>query len=422
MKYVEPNIKDYDKAYAEFKWDVPEYYNFAWDVVDKWAEDRTKLAVVSVGPDGESFQKHSYWDLSHLSKKFARVAMDLGIKKGERVMVLLPRIPEYYIVMLGLIRIGAVPMPTPTLSTAKDIHYRINKAEAMAVVTTEEFAERVEEVEGEMPTLKIKILADGDRKGWEPMPRLMRAVRGDLKREDVPKTKSSDPFLIFFTSGTESYPKMVLHTQAYPIGHYATAYMCQDLHPTDLIWTIADTGWAKAAWGKFFGQFLLGASVLQFNQKGRFDPGKVLSIIENFGVTIFCAPPTAYRMIILDERFRKTDFSSLRHALSAGEPLNPEVIKVWREVTGLDIYDYYGQSETVAVIGNCRAFPVKYGSMGKPTLGHVVKILDDDGNEVPVGEEGNIAIRIKPERPPGLMKEYWKNPEANAKSFRGDWY
>lgn len=422
MRYVEPNIKDYDKAYAEFRWNVPEYYNFAWDSFDKWAEDRTKLALVSVGPDGESFQKHSYWDLSHLSKKFARVAMELGIKKEDRVMVFIPRIPEFYVVMLGLIRIGAIPMPTPTLSTPKDIHYRINKAEAVAVVTVEEFADRVEEVEAKMPTLKIKILADGDRKGWEPLPRLMKKVKGDLRREEVPPTKSSDPFLIFFTSGTESYPKMVLHTHSYPLGHYSTAFMCQDVHPTDLIWVIADTGWAKAAWGKFFGQFLLGASVLQYNQKGKFDPGVVLRIIENFGVTIFCAPPTAYRMIILDERFKRTDFSSLRHALSAGEPLNPEVIKAWKEVTGLDIYDYYGQSETVAVIGNCRAFPIKYGSMGKPTLGHIVRIVDDEGNELPPGQEGNIAIKIKPERPPGLMKEYWKNPEANEKSFRGEWY
>ncbi len=419
----EHNIKDYEEAYRNFKWEVPEYYNFAWDVVDKWAEDRTKLALVSVDSEGKNARYHSFWDLKIMSNKFAHILKELGIKRGERLFVMLPRVPEWYFVVLGCMKAGVIFMPTPTLSMPKDIEYRINQAEAVVAVTSAEYAERVEEVEGKCPSLKHKILVGGKRDGWLSFEEMMEKAPRQATPDDFGgKTKSSDPLLIYFTSGTESYPKMVLHTHSYPIGHWVTGYMVQDLRPTDLQWTIADTGWAKTAWGKLFPQWIHGAAVLQWNAKGRFNPKVVLEILQNYGVTVFCAPPTAYRLLILQEDLKKYDFSNLRHSLSAGEPLNPEVIKVWKDATGLEIYDYYGQTETVALLGNCPAFPIKAGSMGKPTLGHDVRIVDDDGNELPPGEEGHIALRIKPVRPPGLMKEYWRNPEANEKSFRGDWY
>ncbi len=411
----------YEEERAKWKWDVPEYFNFTWDVVDKWAEDRTKLALISVDENGDNPQYHTFWDLKILSKKFANYLREIGIKKGDKVFLLIPRIPEFYIAVLALNRIGAVFMPTPTLSTPHDIEYRVNSAEAVAAIVDHEYADRVDEARPNLPGLKHYIIIGDDREGWTRYEEVMKTASRRLEREDVEPTKSDDPFLIYFTSGTESYPKMVLHTQSYPIGHKATAYMVQDVKPTDLQWTIADTGWAKTAWGKFFPQWMYGAAVLQWYAKGRFNARIVMKILEEYGVSIFCAPPTAYRMMILQEDLKDFDFHNLRHSLSAGEPLNPEVIRVWNESTGLDIYDYYGQTETVAIVGNSKWFPIRAGSMGKPTVGFDVKIVDDDGNELPVGEEGHIAVKVNP-RPPGIMKEYWKRPEANEESFRGDWY
>ena len=411
----------YQEERAKWKWEVPEYFNFTWDVVDKWAEDRTKLALISVDENGDNPQYHTFWDLKILSKKFANYLREIGIKKGDKVFLLIPRIPEFYIAVLALNRIGAVFMPTPTLSTPHDIEYRVNSAEAVAAIVDHEYADRVDEARPNLPGLKHYIIIGDDREGWVRYEDVMKSASRRLEREDVEPTRSDDPFLIYFTSGTESYPKMVLHTQSYPIGHKATAYMVQDVKPTDLQWTIADTGWAKTAWGKFFPQWMYGAAVLQWYAKGRFNARIVMKILEEYGVSIFCAPPTAYRMMILQEDLKDFDFHNLRHSLSAGEPLNPEVIRVWKEATGLDIYDYYGQTETVAIVGNSKWFPIRAGSMGKPTVGFDVKIVDDDGNELPVGEEGHIAVKVNP-RPPGIMKEYWKRPEANEESFRGDWY
>ncbi|MDG6219872.1 MAG: AMP-binding protein [Candidatus Thermoplasmatota archaeon] len=418
----EHNVKDYDKEYAEFKWNIPENFNFAWDVVDKWAEDRTKLAMISVDNDGKSPQYHSFWDLKVESNRFANMLRDMGLKKGDKLFIMLPRIPEWYVAILGAMKIGVVFMPTPTLSTTKDINFRINQAEAVGALTSTEYADRVDEAAPECPTLKHKIILGGEKKGWHSYEHGMKKASRTLARKDVGDTHVSDHLLIYFTSGTESYPKMVLHTHRYPHGHRVTGYMIQDLKTNDLQWTIADTGWAKTAWGKLFPQWLHGSAFLQWNMTGRFNPKTVLEIIQNYGVTVFCAPPTAYRLMILEKDLKDYDFAYLRHSLSAGEPLNPEVIKVWKQVTGLDIYDYFGQTESVALLGNCPAFPIRAGSMGKPTLGHKIALVDEEGNPVPVGEEGQIVVSISPEKPPGIMEEYWKNPEGNAKAFKDGWY
>jgi acyl-coenzyme A synthetase/AMP-(fatty) acid ligase len=186
-------------------------------------------------------------------------------------------------------------------------------------------------------------------------------------------------------------------------------------------WTLADPGWAKTAYGKLFGQWIIGATVLQWNTSGKFDTLIALRVLEKYGVSVFCAPPTAYRMII-QENLKGFVFPKLRHSLSAGEPLNPEVIRVWKEATGLEIYDYYGQTETVPLVGNMRAFPIRPGSMGKMIPGHLVAIVDEDGTVLPDGEEGHIAVRTAPQKPPGIMTAYWKNEEGNKKAFRGGWY
>ena len=420
MADVTPNMTDYEETYRDFKIEVPELFNFGFDVIDKWAEDHTKLALVSVDPDGENARRHSFWDLKVLSNKFANLLRGLGVGKGERAFVMLPRIPEWYVAALGMMKLGVIPMPATTLCTPHDIEYRLNRAEASVAITDPENAAKVEEIAANCPSLKHIIMMDGDKRGWvnwdEELPKL------SARLEDVEPTRSDDPLLIYFTSGTVGPPKMVLHTQAsYAISHTVTAKFWQDLKPTDLHWAISDTGWAKMAYGKLFGQWTQGAAILQHNARGRFDSDLTLRILEKYGVTSFCAPPTAFRMMVLGD-LKKYDLGSLRHCTGAGEPLNPEVMKVWEDGTGLTIYDGYGQTETVLLVGNFRCMPVKPGSMGKPVPGAHVAIVDEDGNELSAHEEGQVAVRVRPHRPVGLMKEYWKDLEAMDGAFRGDWY
>ena len=410
----------YEILYKNFKWNVPEYYNFGFDVVDQWAEDRTKLALISIDRTGKRDRYHTFYDLSVSSNQFANVLRNMSIKKGNRVLVILQSVPEWYEAIIGMFKLGVIPMPGTVLLTSKDIEYRVNRAEACMVITDMDHADRVDGIRDKCPTLKHLMLIDGKRKGWSNFDEKMDKVSRELSQEEVGKTRSSDPMLIYFTSGTTGHPKMVLHTHSYPLGHEVTAKFAQALTKYDLHWTISETGWAKAAWGKLFGQMLVGAAVIQWELPGRFDADGLLRAMEKYGVTSFCAPPTVYRLLI------QMDLSKynlkLRHSMSAGEPLNPEVIKVWKETFGLEIYDFYGQTETVCVLSNYPFMPIKYGSVGKPTPGHDVRIVDDDGNELKSSEVGNIAIYLGDERPPGLFKEYWKDEEIMGKSFRGDYY
>jgi len=415
-----PNMTDYQKTRKEFKLEVPEYFNFGFDVVDKWAEDRTKLALVIAGEMGERIEKYTFYEIKVLSNKFANILKEKGIKKGDRVLVMLPWMPQWYIAMVGMIKLGVIPIPSTTLLTQRDIRYRVNEAEAVGVVTDIQDAPKIEEAMDRCPTLNLCILATGHRRGWLSWEDEMAKASPIL--EGVEKTRSDDTMLLYFTSGTVSYPKMVLHTQAsYAIGHRITATFWQDLKPTDLHWTVTDTGWAKAAWGSLFGQWTIGAAVFNHYTRSKFDPKITLRMIEKFGITTFCAPPTAYRMFV-QLPLNDYDLSSLRHCMSAGEPLNPEVIRVWEEATGLKIYDGYGQTETVNLCANYRCMPVKIGSMGLPTPGFDLTIVDDEGKEVPPGEEGYVVVKVKPERPVGLFKEYWKKPEETASVFQGDYY
>ena len=420
MRDVAPNMTDYETAYQNDRLEVPEYFNFGFDVVDKWADDRTKLALISVDSSGENVQHHTFWDLKILSNKFANALRDRGIRKGDRVFIMLPRIPEWYVAMLGLMKLGALPMPGTTLLTPKDIEYRINTAEAVMAITDEDNAAKVDEAAGACQTLKHLLMVKGYKRGWLSYNREMERASSVL--ENVEPTRSDDPLLIYFTSGTVGYPKMVLHTQAScAIGHVISAKYWHDLKDTDLMWTLSDTGWAKAAYGKLFGQWTLGAAVMQHDARGRFDAQLTLSLLEKHGVTGFCAPPTAYRMMVLED-LTKYNMDNLRHCTGAGEPLNPEVMKQWEDGTGLVIYDGYGQTETVLLVGNFRCNEVRPGSMGKPSPGFTIAVVDEQGNETPTGEEGQIAVKIKPDRPVGLFQEYWRDSEAMERSFLGDWY
>ena len=421
MQFDTSRTAEYEKIYNEFRWNIPEKFNFGFDVVDKWAADRTKLALLSLDESGDQADFMSFYQLSTESNRFANALIKMGLKKGDRVLIILHSVPQWYVAMIAMFKLGVVPMPGTVLLTGKDIKYRVNRAEASAVITDMDHVQRVEDVERECPTLKTKIVIDGKIPGWFNFDKELAESSEVLERGALGEMLSSDPFLLYFTSGTTGQPKMVLHSNAYPLGHTVTARYVQTLQSTDLHWTISETGWAKAAWGKLFGQMIIGAAILQRKSVSGFSPENTLKVLEKYGVTTFCAPPTVYRMLIqhdlLGYRFK------LRHCLSAGEPMNPEVIKAWKDGTGLDIYDFYGQTETVALISNYPHMPLKYGSVGKPTPGHDMRVIDNDGNELPPGEEGHIAMFIgEGKRPPGLMKEYWKDDEAMAASFKGDYY
>ncbi len=417
------NMTDYEETRRTFQLAVPEDFNYTRDVVGAWAKRAPdKLALVAVDTTGENRRELSFREMWRASNRVANALNGLGIGTGERAFVMLPRVPEWYEVLLGMFRLGIVPMPATILCTPRDIEYRVNRSEATVAVTDAEGAAKLKEVLERCPTLKHLIVIDEELPSGSWM-----TYRGILEHAsdaepDGRPTSKDDPLLIYFTSGTVAYPKMVLHTHAScGAGHEITARFWQDLTPTDLHWTISDTGWAKAAWGKLFGQWKIGAAIFLWDQRGKFDPELGLRILERSGVTTFCAPPTLFRSFVLLD-LPKFDLSRVRHSVSAGEPLNPEVIKVWKETTRTTIHDGYGQTETVNIVANYPCVPIKPGSMGKPTPTFDVDIVDDDGNRLGVGQEGHIAVRTDPERPVGLMKEYWKDEEATASVFRNGWY
>ncbi len=417
------NMTDYEETRRTFQLAVPEDFNYTRDVVGAWAKRAPdKLALVAVDTTGENRRELSFREMWRASNRVANALNGLGIGTGERAFVMLPRVPEWYEVLLGMFRLGIVPMPATILCTPRDIEYRVNRSEATVAVTDAEGAAKLKEVLERCPTLKHLIVIDEELPSGSWM-----TYRGILEHAsdaepDGRPTSKDDPLLIYFTSGTVAYPKMVLHTHAScGAGHEITARFWQDLTPTDLHWTISDTGWAKAAWGKLFGQWKIGAAIFLWDQRGKFDPELGLRVLERSGVTTFCAPPTLFRSFVLLD-LPKFDLSRVRHSVSAGEPLNPEVIKVWKETTRTTIHDGYGQTETVNIVANYPCVPIKPGSMGKPTPTFDVDIVDDDGNRLGVGQEGHIAVRTDPERPVGLMKEYWKDEEATASVFRNGWY
>ncbi|GAB6284788.1 MAG: acyl--CoA ligase [Methanoregula sp.] len=415
---------DYDSTRQQFKIDVPEYYNFGFDVIDAWAKkDRNKLAMIWVNQKGDE-KKYSFLDLANLSNQAANVLLKYGINKGDHVLVMLPRIPEWWIFAVALIKLGAVFCPCPTMLTSRDIRYRVNKGKFRMIITDLENSGKISEICNECPTLTCRFVVDAELDGWASWPYELLypapVSHHSVSIPDLHKTKSTDPMLIYFTSGTAGEPKMVLHDHSYPLGHIVTARFWQDIRHNDLHFTVSDTGWAKCAWGKIFGQWIEGACIFVYNSTGKFNATEVLPLLEKYEVTTFCCPPTIYRMLILADLDR-FDLSALRHCTSAGEPLNPEVIRVWKEGTGLTICEGYGQTETACCVGAFPCLESRPGSMGKPSPGWDVQIHDDNGKPVGVREEGRLAISCNP-RPPGLIVEYLDNPEENEKSFVNDWY
>jgi acyl-coenzyme A synthetase/AMP-(fatty) acid ligase len=418
---VVPNMTDYEAERNRFRLLVPSRFNAALDAIEgRVASDPDGLAVLSLDGDGAVTARHTWRELDGQTRRMAHTFTALGLRKGDPVFVMLPRVPEWYVVILGAIRLGAVPAPATMQLSGRDVAYRIQQSEAVAAVTNGDGAVKVDAARDELPSLRCSIcVGDPPSSHWRRLDALLERASTDPTPMDP--TAADDPLLLYFTSGTVTYPKMVMHTQAsYGMGHTITARYWQDLKPGDLHWTVSDTGWAKAAWGKLFGQWALGATVVQMDM-GKPDPDLILDTLARHRITTFCAPPTLYRMLILGD-LGAHDLSALRHCVAAGEPLNPEVIRVWREGTGLTVYDGYGQTETVNLVANYRCLPVKPGSMGKPTPGFDIQIVDDAGNRLPDGKAGHVAVRVQPDRPVGMFGGYYRDPAATAEVFRGDWY
>jgi len=394
------------------------FFNFTRDVFEPWAR---------LTPDAPAFWwvdesggeiRYSFRELAEQCRRAAQFFHSVGIRRGDRVLLVLPRVPQWWVGMLGLVRLGAVPIPAATLLTERDITYRIRAADVAAVFTDCGGAPKLSGI----PEFScIRVLAGGGLAGWADFDRGLNDA--DPAFEPEP-TRADDPGILFFTSGTTGPAKMVLHTQqSYGLAHRATGQLWLDLRPGDVHWNMADTGWAKAAWSSFYGPWHMGACVFAAHTRGKFNPSAALETLARYPISTWCAPPTALRLIVTEDLSGRR-FPALRHCVSAGEPLNPEVIETWKRATGLTIHEGYGQTETIVFIANVRSSgkPVRPGSMGQPMPGFNVGLLDAEGNELTAGQTGEVALRVKPRRPLGLFGEYWRNEAENAARFRGDWY
>jgi len=411
------NMTDYEAEYAAFRWDRPERFNFAIDVVDRWAIERPDAPALLHCDDRGNRKVYSWRELAERSVHAALFLRDLGLGPGDGVFTMLPRLAEWWILALGCMRANLVLMPGTTMLTGKDVRYRLELGRARAVVTTAEHVSKFEV--GAHADVIAWVCTDEAPRPWVQF--RTRTVDG-ARAAEFPDTAADDRMLVYFTSGTTGMPKMVPHTHAsYGIGHGVTGKYWLDLGPDDLHFTLSDTGWAKCAWGKVFGPWSQGACSVVYDFRGRFDAKALLDLLGREKVSTFCAPPTAWRAIVLED-LKRWSLPALRHVISAGEPLNPEVIEAWKRATGLTIREGYGQTETVAIVGMFQCIPFRAGSMGKPSPGFDVRIIDHEAREVAVGQEGDIAVRVKPERPVGMFAGYLGDEATNAAALRGDFY
>jgi acetyl-CoA synthetase/medium-chain acyl-CoA synthetase len=403
-------------AVAEGRAGVPEFYNFAVDCVGRWATQRPGAPAMHwINESGSTQLRLTFSQINERACRAAAVFRAAGIKAGDRVLVITHRIPQWWEAVLGLMRIGAVPIPGTPLLTPKDISYRLQVAEAAGIIADEAAVEKVSDFSG--PRFAIGM----QREGWVDYCAAADAALPDMAAQP---TRSSDAAIIYFTSGTTGDAKMVVHTHAsYGIAHAITGAHWLDLGHDDIIWALADTGWGKTAWSNYFGPWLMGACVFVMDMRGKFDPALILKTLCNQPISVFCAPATAFRLLVRRD-LHACKFKALRHCVSAGESLNAPLYAQWLSGTGLHIYEGYGQTETVLCIANVRSHnrPIRPGSMGHATPGFTIGIVDDAGHALPPGSEGNLAVRVRPQRPVGLFREYWKNAAETASRFVGDWY
>lgn len=408
-----PNIGDYESTYASFSWETPERFNFGRDVIDRRAEEEERPALLWLGKNGEE-ESFTFRDISRLSNRFANAARELGIERGDRVMVLLGKVPQWHVVLTGLLKVGAIAIPCADQLRAHDLEFRAEHSGSVAIVSGAGGVEEVEEIRDHIPSVKHYLYVGGEREGWNSYNGLMDGASEEFTAED---TGSDEGAYLLYTSGTTKNPKGVLHTHGYTHAKRMEAYYWLDLQEGDRLWCTAGTGWAKSIWNVFLGPWSWGTEI--FMHEGGFDPVERLRLIERYGITVLCQAPTEYRLVAKRPELAEVDLSSVRHATSAGEPLNPEVIERWKEAQGITVYDGYGQTENTLLVGNFPGLEVRPGSMGKPSPGCDVRIIDERGEECPPGEPGDIALRG---RIPALFKEYWNQPDETAAVFRGEYY
>ena len=399
----------------------PDHFNFAFDVVDELARRKPdKLAMLHVDKNKVE-RRFTFEDISRASSRAANYFKNLGIKRGDRVLLILKRHYQFWIAMMGLNKLGAVALLASNQMLAHDLEYRFKAAGITAVIATgdDQVPEHVEEAAAAACPEMLKIMVGPRREGWHDFDSEYTVFRSTFPREaDAPC--GEDTMLMFFTSGTTGYPKAAAHCYKYPLGHFITAKYWQCVNPEGLHLTISDTGWAKSMWGKLYGQWLNEAAVFVYDFD-RFHADDILPMFAKYHITTFCAPPTMYRMLIKED-ISKYDLSSIEHATIAGEALNPEVFLQFQKATGLSVMEGFGQSETTVMIGNLIGMSPKIGSMGKPVPLYPVDLVDHDGNSVDVGQVGEIVIRAGREDICGLFRGYYNNEEGTNAAWHDGMY
>ena len=415
-------FRDYNDFYNHFHLNVPENFNFAYDVVDEYARlEPTKRALVWCDDYG-SERIFSFADIKQLSDKAANFFLSLGINRGDTVLVILQRRYEYWIVLMALAKIGAIAIPATHMLMEKDLVYRMEKAAVKAVicVNEDELCENICKAAKKVPSVKHLICC-------QPREGFIDYTAETEKQSDILRTdyetlrRAEDIVLLYFTSGTTGLPKMVTLSERYSLGHIITARYWLNCIDDGLHFTLAETGWAKASWGKLFGQWLCGSAIFVYDFHGKFDPEDLLNYITKYKITTFCAPPTVYRFMIKTD-LSKYDLSSIKYMMTAGEALNPEIYKQIRLKTGHPIYEGFGQTETTIVCATFSEFmEIRPGSMGKPSPLYYVQLLDNDGNPVEQGETGEICIRLR-EPQEGIFAGYYKDPELTETVMYDGYY
>ena len=396
-------------------------FNFAFDVIDELGRNKPeRRAMLHISEDGTE-RTFTFQDFKKESARAANYFKAMGIKRGDRVMLVLKRHYQFWFAILGLHKLGAIGIPATNQLLTKDFAYRFQAADVRAILCTADgnTADAVEEAAKQCPDLAHKILVGGSREGWHDFDEEYPMYSSHFARtEDAPC--GNDPMLMFFTSGTSGYPKLAAHNYKYPLGHFITAKYWHNVKPDGLHLTISDTGWAKSMWGKLYGQWLCEAGLFVYDFD-RFDAEKILPMFAKYNITTFCAPPTMYRMLAKQDLSR-FDLSSIRHASTAGEALNPEVYRQFQKATGLDIMEGFGQSESTLIIANLAGCSHKLGSMGKPVPLYNVQLLSADGEIVDPGETGEICIDLSQGLPCGLSFAYEGSPDVTAETWRDGYY
>ena len=423
-RYVKGSVDytDYSELKDNFSIEIPENFNFAYDVVDEYARTEPERTALVWCDDNGGERVFSFQDLKIASNKTANFLLSKGIKKGDAVMLILRRRYEFWYFLLALHKIGAIAVPATNLLLKSDIEYRTNAAAIKMIVSLEDkdLQRQIDLALPNSPTVKT-LVTTGHRDGWVSFADEYPNQSDDFTRpQGDGATANEDIMLLYFTSGTSGYPKMVQHNFTYPLGHIVTARYWQKVVDGGLHLTLAETGWAKAVWGKIYGQWLAGSAVFAYDMV-TFVPGRLLEKMERYKVTTFCAPPTVYRYLVRQD-FTKYDLSSLVHCTTAGEALNGEIYNKFLEKTGIKMKEGYGQTELTLTIGNFDGMEPKPGSMGKPAPGYTIDIVDSEGSSCKPEEVGEIVIRLDKGRPFGMFAGYYKDEQRTQEAFMGGLY